>query len=78
MGLVERLKRFTRGVARVVTAVLLAAGLFFSYFVGIALTRLLMVAFGRRLLRVAPGRGATYWVEATGYGTDIDDSLRPS
>lgn len=68
MGLRDALRAVRERAARLAQAVLLPAGLFLAYFIGVGLTRLLA-----RLLRpdvLSPRRetDASLWREAEGYG----------
>ncbi|HOU54354.1 MAG TPA: hypothetical protein PLQ97_10540 [Myxococcota bacterium] len=82
MGIGERIlhamKRFTGRVASVVTAALLAVGLWLAYWVAIPLTRAMAEVFARGFL----GRGrrdeGSHWRPAKGYGTTPDDVVDQS
>jgi hypothetical protein len=76
MGLREAFRALRDRAARLAQAVLLPAGLFLAYYLGVGLTRLLA-----RLLRpdaLAPRRepGGTFWRDAEGRGDDEEEDAR--
>ena len=71
--MLERLKALHRRLVAAVQAVLLPAGLFLAYFVGLGLTWLVVRIFKPRLLR-----GGASWQEARDYEPDEADCLRQS
>ena len=78
MGIFERLKRFTRAVARITTRVLLAVGLFLIYVLAIGPTSLCMMVFARSRFASYRVREKGYWTPADGYAPDLPDAERQS
>ena len=72
-GLFARWKQFTTRLVLAISRVLLAAGLFFAYWVGVAITRLLAEVVARRMLGRGSRSAASFWEPARGYGTTLDD-----
>jgi hypothetical protein len=63
-------RRLLRSLVRLVQSWALAAGIVVLYFVGIGLTRGLVLLFQRRLVRRDPPGLDSYWQPASGYGAD--------
>ncbi len=71
--------RWTRRVARTVTAVAMFLGLVLTYFLGVLVVRLLAGVVGRGLL--GPRRRVdrpSYWEPARGLSANPEDLLHPS
>ena len=75
LGLVSR---GIGAVVRAVQKVVLTVSLFVVYFLGVGLTRLLAMAFDRRLVRGTPVGRDTYWLDARGYDPDPGQAARQS
>ncbi len=73
MRVLETVRRVTARIVSVVTAVLLAVGLFLAYWVGVALTRLVAEGFSRSMLSRRRRLQDSYWRDAEGYGTGLAD-----
>ncbi|MCX5795227.1 MAG: hypothetical protein NTY77_07030 [Elusimicrobia bacterium] len=76
--MLERLKAFHRRLAAAVQAVLLPAGLFTAYYLGLGLTWLLVRLLKPGLLRGPRPPAGTFWEEARDYEPDETDCLRQS
>jgi hypothetical protein len=70
MGPRDALRALRERAARLAQAVLLPAGLFLAYFVGVGLTRLLARLLRPEFLRPRCDADASLWREAEGYGED--------
>lgn len=73
MGPRDFLRSLRERAARLAQAVLLPAGLFLAYFVGVGLTRLLARLLRPDLLRPRREADASLWREAEGYGGGEED-----
>lgn len=78
MGLRDALKAVRERAARVAQAVLLPAGLFLAYFIGVGLTWLLARLLRPDFLRPPREADASLWREAEGYGAGEEDARRQS
>lgn len=72
-GLFQRWKQFLTRLVQAISRVLLAVGLFFAYWVGVAGTRLLAEVMARRMLGRRGRSAESFWEPARGYGTALDD-----
>jgi len=78
MGPRDFLRALRERAARLAQAVLLPAGLFLAYFIGVGLTRLLARLLRPEVLDPRPESADTFWREAEGYGDDERDARRQS
>ncbi|MDD5629596.1 MAG: hypothetical protein PHU21_11065 [Elusimicrobia bacterium] len=76
--MLEKLKAFNRRVAAAVQAVLLPAGLFSAYYLGLGLTWIMVRLLKPSVLRGPRPPDGTFWREARDYEPDEADCLRQS
>jgi len=75
----EFLKRINKPIVRTVQRVLLHGSLFFLYFIGFGLSRLMMMIAARRMLYNRPrNRAGDGWLTAEGYDLDENRLRRQS
>ena len=70
----EKLRNFIREVQKVLIIILL----FIIYIIGIGITKIFVMVFKREVFKRGYKEKVSFWVEAKGYETNINDSLRQS
>ncbi|MFA5200388.1 MAG: hypothetical protein WC442_05745 [Candidatus Omnitrophota bacterium] len=72
---------FKKRIQKLITTIrkiLILMVLFFIYIFGFGLTLFFVAIFNRRVLRTLEKGQNTFWKQAQGYNTDIEECLRES
>jgi cytochrome c biogenesis protein CcdA len=72
------LKRLVQKLIRIVQKILITVSLTVVYFLGLGITLIFIVFFNRRILTGNNKDDSSFWVPASGYQPDIEDSFRQS
>jgi len=71
-------KKIIQNLIRIIQKLLIIFLLTIIYFLGFGITLIFMVIFNRKVLACHSGSDDTFWIDAEGYGADMEDSVRQS
>jgi len=74
----KKIKKALRWYIKTVQKILITLLLTILYSVGLGATFLFALIFNRRLLGLKAKKETSFWKEAEGYQSDLDDSIRQS
>jgi cytochrome c biogenesis protein CcdA len=72
------LKKLLQKFIRIIQKILITVSLTVVYFIGLGVTLIFVALFNRKILTNCSKEDYTFWVTASGYQPDIEDSLRQS
>jgi len=72
------LKKILAKLVRVIQKILITVSLILIYFLGFGLTLFFVALFNRKLIYNNFKIKDSSWLDAEGYGTDLEESLRQS
>jgi hypothetical protein len=72
------IKRIIQNFIRIIQKILVTLSLPIVYFLGFGITLIFMMVFNRKVLTSNSKDDNTFWVKATEYEANIEDSMRQS
>lgn len=71
-------RKIIQNFIKTVQKILITAALFILYIVGFGITLIFVIIFNRKLLGGKEREKDTFWKDAKGYETDINEHMRES
>ena len=72
------IKKIIQGFIKTVQKILIFVSLIIIYFLGFGITLFFMMIFNRKVLAGYSKNDNTFWIKATKYEADIEDSMHQS